>query len=64
MLERGIEIVEYLGDAQVGVGVEILGECVALMAQIRLDLKISVERVAGAAVVFQLAPELACHLVV
>jgi hypothetical protein len=39
-----IEVVERLGDAQVGVGVVILGELLALVAKVRLDLELGLER--------------------
>ena len=41
---RRVEIVQRLGDQQIGVGVEVLGELVALVAQIGLDLEFRVER--------------------
>ena len=43
MLGRRVEVVERAGDEQVGVGVEVLGELVALVPQVRLDLEIDVE---------------------
>ena len=39
-----IEIVERLGDAQVGVRVEVLGELLALVAEVGLDLELRRER--------------------
>ena len=38
--QRRIEVVERLGDAQVGVRVVVLGELLALVAQVRLDLEL------------------------
>ena len=38
IFEGGIVVVQRLGGEQVGVGVEIAGELVALMAQVGLDL--------------------------
>ena len=47
---RGVEVVERAGDQQVGVGVEILAELVALVAQVALDLELDVvRRIAGGA---------------
>ena len=40
---RRVEVVERLGDAQVGVGVEVGRELVALVAQVGLDLEVDVE---------------------
>src|SRR4029453_6655446 len=37
-----VEVVERARDQQVGIGVEILGELVALVAQIALDLELDV----------------------
>jgi hypothetical protein len=42
-LSRRIEIVERLGHQQVGVGIEVAGELVALVAQVGLDLELDVE---------------------
>ena len=60
--ERRIEIVERLGDAQVGVRVEILGELLALVAQVRLDLELRRERELQP--VAQRAAEFLLHLLV
>ena len=57
-----IEVVQRLGDPQVGVGVEILGELLALVAQVGLDLELGRE---GEAQAFaQLATEFRLHLLV
>ena len=42
MAARGVEVVERARDQQVGVGVEVLGELVALVAQVALDLELDV----------------------
>ena len=60
--DRRIEIVERLGDAQVGVRVVVLGEFFALVAQVRLDLELGRERKIEA--VAQRAPEFLLHLLV
>ena len=60
--ERRIEIVERLGDAQVGVRVVVLGELLALVAQVRLDLELRRERELEA--VAQRAAEFLLHLLV
>jgi hypothetical protein len=39
---RRIEVVERLGGQQIGVGVEVAGELVALVAQVGLDLELDV----------------------
>ena len=39
-----IEVVERLGDAQVGVRIVVLGELLALMPQVRFDLELGLER--------------------
>ena len=57
-----IEIVERLGDAQVRVRVVILGELLALVAQVRLDLELRLERELEA--LAQRAAELLLHLLV
>ena len=57
-----IEVVERLGDAQVGVGVVVLGELLALVAQVRFDLELGRERELEA--VAQRASELLLHLLV
>ncbi len=59
---RRIEIVERLGDPQVGVRVVILGELFALVAQIRFDLELGRERELEA--VAQRAAEFLLHLLV
>ena len=41
---RRVEIVERAGDQQVGVGVEVLAELVALVAQVAFDLELDVLR--------------------
>lgn len=73
---RGVEVVERARDQQVGVGVEVLAELVALVAQVTLDLELDVlrriavvERGGLAAVLAfdgaaQDAPELGVHHVV
>ena len=38
--ERGIEVIERLGDAQVGIRIVVLGEFFALVAQVGLDLEL------------------------
>ena len=58
-----IEIIECLGDAQIGVGVEIIGKFIALVTQVGLDLEINIESVIELAVA-QLASEFARHFVV
>ena len=40
---RRVEVVERARDQQIGVGVEVFGELVALVAQVRLDLELDVE---------------------
>ncbi len=60
---RGIEVVERLGHAQVGIGVEHAGKLVALVAQVGLDLELHVETVAAGAGA-QAAAEFLGHLVV
>ena len=57
-----IEVVEGLGDAQVRVRVVILGELLTLMAQVRLDLELGLERELEAFA--QRAAELLLHLLV
>jgi hypothetical protein len=57
-----IEIIERLRDPQVRVGVVIIGELFALMAQVRLDLKFRRERKADTFA--QLAAELRLHLLI
>ena len=59
---RRIEIVERLGDAQIGVRVVVLGELLALVAQIRFDLEFRRERELEP--VAQRAAELLLHLLV
>jgi len=59
---RRIEVVERLGDPQVGVRVVVLGELLALVAQVGLDLELGRERELQP--VAQLAAELGVHLLV
>ncbi len=47
---RRVEIVERAGDEQIGVGVEIAAEFVALVAQIALDLEVHAKAVAQSAI--------------
>ena len=42
MRTRRVEVVERTGDQQVGVGVEVFAEFVALVAQVALDLELDV----------------------
>ena len=60
----GIEVVERAGDQQIGVGVEVLAELVALVAQVAFDLELDVLRGVAEAAVAQLAAELGLHRVV
>ncbi len=63
--ERRIEVVQRPRDEQVGVGVEVIAELVALVAQVALDLELDVLRaVAGCQAFAQLPPELLVHHVV
>ena len=39
---RGVEVIQRTGDQQIGVGVEVLAELVALVAQVALDLELDV----------------------
>jgi len=67
MRARRVEIIERLGNEQVGVRVEVLGELVALVAQIRFDLEIDAEAefvVACLRRVAQLAAEFLGHVVI
>jgi hypothetical protein len=67
VLARRVEVVERLGDQQVGVGVEVFGELVALVAQVGLDLEVDAEVefvVVGFGRVAQLAAEFFGHVVV
>ena len=61
---RRVEVVERARDQQVGVGVEVLAELVALVAQVALDLELDVLRRVAEAAVAQLAAELGLHRVV
>ena len=61
-LARRVEVVERLGDAQVGVRVVVLGELVPLVAQVGLDLELG--REAEQQAVAQLSAELRVHLLV
>src|SRR5205085_4255551 len=49
VLARRVEVVERAGDEQVGVGVEVVAELVALVAQVALDLEFDVLRAVGIA---------------
>ena len=64
VLARRVEVVERARDQQVGVGVEVLAELVALVAQVALDLELDVLRAVGERAVAQLAAELLGHHVV
>jgi hypothetical protein len=44
MLARRVEVVQRARDQQVGVGVEVIAELVALVAQVALDLEFDVLR--------------------
>ena len=59
---RRIEVVERLGDAKVRVRVVVLGELLALVAQVRLDLELGLERELEAFA--QRAAEFLFHLLV
>ena len=62
---RRIEVIQCTGDQQIGVGIEIFGKLVALMAQITLDLKLHILcRISEINAVTQLAPELLVHHVI
>jgi nitrogenase subunit NifH len=41
---RRVEVVERAGDQQVGVGVEVVAELVALVAQVAFDLELDILR--------------------
>jgi hypothetical protein len=43
MQARRVEVIERLGDQQVGVGVEVFAELVALVAQVGFDLEVDAE---------------------
>ncbi len=60
---RGIEVIERLGNQQIGIGIEILGELVALIAQVRFDFKVDAE-VELILPVAQFAAEFLGHVVV
>jgi len=64
VLQRRVEVVERAGDQKVGVGVEVLAELVALVAQIALDLELDVLRGVAETAVAQLAAELGLHRVI
>ncbi|MPM78721.1 hypothetical protein SDC9_125732 [bioreactor metagenome] len=65
MLARGVEVIERARDEQVGVGVEVFAELVALVAQIALDLKLDVLRaVLQVDALAQMAAELLVHHIV
>ena len=61
---RGVEVVQRTRDQQIGVGIEVLAELVALVTQIALDLELDVLRGVAQAAVAQLATELGLHRVV
>jgi hypothetical protein len=61
---RRIEVVQRAGDQQVGVGVEVLAELVALVAQVALDLELDVLGAEVQLGVAQLAAELGLHRIV
>jgi len=63
MRERRIEVVQRLGNTQIGVGVEIAGKFISLVTQIRLDFEFGVEAVIHLSR-FERAPEFAGHFVV
>jgi hypothetical protein len=62
--ERRIEVVERARDQQVGVGIEVLAELVALVAQVALDLELDVLRRVAQRGGLPVAPELRLHRIV
>ena len=64
MCQRRVEVVERAGDQQVGVGVEIVAELVALVAQVAFDLELGLQRAVAESPVAQAAAELLRHRVV
>ena len=63
MIKRGIKIIQRLGNAQIGVGVEVTRKLVRLIAQVGFDLEFGIERVIHTPV-FQRTAEFVRHLVI
>mmetsp|Transcript_6973 Transcript_6973/g.29526 ORF Transcript_6973/g.29526 Transcript_6973/m.29526 type:complete len:380 (-) Transcript_6973:1175-2314(-) len=64
MLGGRVEVVECAGDQQIGVGVEVVAELVALVAQIAFDLELDLLRGVAELAGLELAAELLGHHIV